>query len=236
MAVQRAEGVRPFPWKAAVGMVVFTLLPAIMFLIAWTVNWPGAWALLALGLAGTVISRVLVALKYPDLIQERGRYREHEDTKAWDKKLVPVVAIYGPFLVWVVAGLDRRWGWSAAPAPWLQWVALVGIALGYALGIWAMLVNRFFAAVVRIQTDRGHTVVTGGPYRWMRHPAYASTLVVYLLIPVLLGTWWAYVPAALIIVALVVRTALEDRTLRAELPGYEAYTQQTRYRLVPGVW
>ena len=96
--------------------------------------------------------------------------------------------------------------------------------------------NAFFSAYVRIQTERGHAVVSTGPYRWVRHPGYASGLGSTLATPFVLGSVWALVPAGLVVVLLVVRTALEDRTLRKELPGYAEYSGRVRFRLVPGVW
>ena len=99
-----------------------------------------------------------------------------------------------------------------------------------------MVANRFFSAVVRIQHDRGHKVVRDGPYRIVRHPGYAGGLYTWLTAPLMLGTLWAYIPALLTVCALVVRTALEDRTLIQELPGYAEYTARTRYRLLPGIW
>jgi protein-S-isoprenylcysteine O-methyltransferase Ste14 len=99
-----------------------------------------------------------------------------------------------------------------------------------------MLENKFFSGVVRIQKDRGHTVVSTGPYAWVRHPGYAGTLGVYLVTPLLLDSRWAFIPAVMLVVALVVRTALEDRTLQKELPGYKEFTQKTRYRLIPWIW
>ena len=99
-----------------------------------------------------------------------------------------------------------------------------------------MRVRTILRAVVRIQKDREHTVVTSGPYRFVRHPGYAGAVLSYVAVPVMLSTLWAFIPAALLIVALVIRTALEDRTLRDELAGYAEYTQKVCYRLVPGIW
>jgi protein-S-isoprenylcysteine O-methyltransferase Ste14 len=110
------------------------------------------------------------------------------------------------------------------------------MTLGSALGNWAMLENRFFSGYVRIQTDRGHMVVSNGPYRSIRHPGYLGGIVTWLAAPLALGSLWALIPAGAVVVAYVIRTALEDRTLQAELDGYKEYARQTRYRLVPGVW
>ena len=109
-------------------------------------------------------------------------------------------------------------------------------ALGYALFTWATAANAFFSRIVRLQLDRGQTVVSSGPYRYLRHPAYLGAIAYNLAVGILLASW----PAAAVGLAgallLVVRTALEDRLLRAELPGYEDYARRVRYRLLPGVW
>jgi len=115
-------------------------------------------------------------------------------------------------------------------------IGAIVLVLSSLFGTWAMLANRFFSAVVRIQTDRGHTVVTTGPYRFVRHPGYAAGVLGYLAMPLLLNSLWASILALLTIALIIVRTKLEDDTLQAELPGYVDYTQQTRYRLLPGVW
>jgi protein-S-isoprenylcysteine O-methyltransferase Ste14 len=108
--------------------------------------------------------------------------------------------------------------------------------LGYALFLWAMACNAFFAEGVRIQTERGHAVVTNGPYGFVRHPGYVGAILSQVSTPFLLGSPWALIPSIASGVLYVVRTCLEDQTLRQELPGYAEYTQHTRYRLLPGVW
>jgi protein-S-isoprenylcysteine O-methyltransferase Ste14 len=218
--------------------VVMTLGLMIVppFLAAGRWDWWPAWVLIAITLASSIISRVIMARRAPDLIMERARFATQEGAKSWDKKLVPLVAIVGPMVMWIVAGLDVRWGWSKGMwAGWLPIGVIVTIA-SVAFATWAMAENRFFSAVVRIQTDRGHTVCESGPYRWLRHPGYAGGILADLAIPLVLGSWWAFIPGVLTTLLIVYRTALEDRTLQQELPGYAAYAQRTRYRLWPGVW
>jgi protein-S-isoprenylcysteine O-methyltransferase Ste14 len=142
------------------------------------------------------------------------------------------------FLHWIIAGLDRgRFHWSDSVPGWLQAVALVVVAGGYALCFWAMAVNQFFSSVVRIQDDRGHYVVTRGPYAFIRHPGYAAGILILLASGVALGSWLA---AALIVVCslpfLLHRAITEDRVLQADLPGYRAYAARVRWRLLPGLW
>jgi protein-S-isoprenylcysteine O-methyltransferase Ste14 len=182
-----------------------------------------------------VVSRLIVNRRHPDLIKERARFMNAEDTKPWDKVLAPLLGI-GSVLILVVAGLDKHYGWSPASSLTVNLIALFGILLGYGFSSWALIENRFFSGTVRIQTERGHHVVTTGPYRIMRHPGYAGGLFGYLFIPLLLDSLWAFIPAVLLMVVIIVRTALEDKTLQAELPGYKEFAQKTRYRLLPGIW
>lgn len=212
------------------------VLPCLPVLISTDWIWWQGWAFGVISALGFLISRLLAARRHPDIIAERARMINHADTKPWDKLLAPIVA-FGMIAIMIVAGLDRRWQSPGISFPaWYSWAALVLVAGSYAFGAWALIENRFFSGVVRIQHDRGHHVVSSGPYRVVRHPGYAGGLLVYLLCPIVLDSLWAFVPAILAAAALVVRTALEDRTLRAELAGYAEYARSTRFRLLPWVW
>jgi protein-S-isoprenylcysteine O-methyltransferase Ste14 len=223
-------------WRAALRFAVILLLaPLVLFSAAGRLDWVMGWVYVALVMIFALASRLVVLRTSPELLAERAQSLEAKDAKAWDKTLMPLVVV-GPLAMLVVAGLDQRNGWSPPIALAAQLIALAAIVLGYLFGTWAMAVNRFFSAVVRIQRDRQHVTVTTGPYRWVRHPAYASSILVNLAVPIMLGTVWALVPSVLTSLAVIVRTALEDKTLQDELPGYVEYTQHTRFRLVPGVW
>ncbi len=230
----QGDGVSPLRILAAVMMLlVFALVP---FFAAGTFDWLAAIVFVILFIAAAVLSRVVVAFRNPDLLRERAHYAVKQDAKTWDLWLMPLVGLVGPLLTLVIAGLDHRFGWSARFAPEVQIAALVVIGLGFVLASWAMVVNRFFSAVVRIQTERDHQVISDGPYRFVRHPSYTGGLISYLAMPFALGSWWAFIPALLTVFALLLRTYLEDRTLQNELPGYEAYAARVRSRLLPGVW
>ena len=209
---------------------------AVPFVSAGTFDWPAAWAYVAITLIITVGSRLVLLRRNPELAAERAAHAEKRDAKPWDRVLMPLVAIYGPLATLVVAGLDRRFGWRPETPPGLALIAAALLVLASAFSAHAMLTNRFFSGVVRIQHDRGHTVVTAGPYRWVRHPGYAGGVVGHMALPLLLGSFWALIPGVLTAGLTVLRTALEDRTLCAELPGYAEYARRTRYRLLPGVW
>jgi protein-S-isoprenylcysteine O-methyltransferase Ste14 len=223
--------------RALIKFISYLILnPLVLFLSAGTARWPMAWAYFIVAVLAAIVSRVLARRKHPDLLAERAKSQQAEGIKPWDKVLLPISALYGPLLTMIVAGLDKRFGWTDAIPLWLQITALGLGILGYAFATWAMVENRYFSAVVRIQEDRDHAVCKSGPYRFIRHPGYAGGLVWYLVTPLILNSLWAYLPTVVSVVATVVRTYLEDQTLQEELDGYKAYTQETRYRLVPGVW
>jgi len=224
-------------WKPWLRFSLFVLsIPAILGVSAGTLDWPMAWFYVGLMIATTWVYLAIMLRISPDLLIERFQFLKGEGVKGWDKVIAPLVALYGPLSLWIVAGLDRRFGWTAEIPMTVQLIALGITALGYALMIWAVAVNRFFSAVVRIQRDRGHRVITAGPYRWVRHPGYTGGSIAILATSLALGSLWALIPAGLTTMLLIVRTILEDRTLQAELAGYQDYAQQTRYRLLPGLW
>jgi protein-S-isoprenylcysteine O-methyltransferase Ste14 len=164
--------------------------------------------------------------------------RQHpgEGAKMWDRVLLSIYIVVA-MAIFVVAGLDAgRFHWSDTVPLWLQVVGLVAFVISFAFDIWAIAVNNFYSRVVRIQEDRGQYVVTDGPYRFVRHPSYVGSIASWLCTALALGSWWALLPAVLVGLVFVVRTALEDRTLHEELPGYVEYAQRVRYRLLPGVW
>jgi protein-S-isoprenylcysteine O-methyltransferase Ste14 len=212
------------------GLAMFA---AILLVPAGRLDWHAAWIYLGILTAFMIANLVYLRRVNPELIARRTRLAR--GTKRWD---VAWSVLFSPLFiaVYVVAGLDAgRHGWSSMPG----WMWLVGLALflaGTALFARAMGENPFFEKTVRIQSDRGHRVVETGPYRLVRHPGYLGFFGWILSTPLLLGSWWALAPAFLSVAGIVVRTALEDRTLQAELPGYADYAKSTRYRLLPGLW
>jgi protein-S-isoprenylcysteine O-methyltransferase Ste14 len=212
------------------------LLLVFACLLFWSAgrwDWPRGWAYLAAVFLVEVCSLALLAARAPETLNQRGS--EHAGVKSFDRVFAVlwlILALVTP----VVTGLDAvRFGWSSLP--WsLFYVALVVLLLAASLATWAMLENEYFEQFVRIQEDRGHRVVTTGPYRLVRHPGYLGAILGTLATPPMLGSAWTFVPAALVAVLFVVRTHLEDKTLRLELPGYQEYAQRTRFRLVPFIW
>jgi protein-S-isoprenylcysteine O-methyltransferase Ste14 len=221
--------------RAAVRAVIAGIVLAAIFLgVSGRTDWTRAWIYVGINIALTILAGVWLRRVSPGLLEERSRLQK--GTKNWDKLLAPLVAIVGPVATWLVAALDARWNWPVpVPAAWSA-AALVVCEAGWAFTFWAMLTNRFFASTVRIQNDRGHHVIDGGPYRFVRHPGYTGAALFTLATPVALGSWQALIPAAATVAVLVLRTALEDRTLQRELEGYREFASRTRYRLIPGLW
>ena len=216
-------------------IIVVLVAPFITLIISGKWSWWQAWAYALVSILGFVVSRIIVNRVHPDLIQERARFLNAKDTKSWDKLLAPLLGL-GTILILVVAGLDKYYDWTSASSLTINLIALFGIIFGYSFSSWALVENRFFSGTVRIQTERGHHVISTGPYRIVRHPGYAGGLFGYIFIPLLLNSVWAFIPAILLCIVMVIRTALEDKTLQAELPGYKEYTRRTRYRLLPWIW
>jgi len=211
-------------------------LIAILFGIVGRWDWWNGWAMSAIYLLWTLGTIVFILPVNPQMLAERQMSGVKKDSKKWDLVMVSLMGVF-MLAAYVVACLDVRNGWTPSFPLWAQIAGVVVAAIGYdILAIWAMIANAFFTTIVRIQTDRGHTVATGGPYRFVRHPGYVGTILFNLATPFVLNSRWALIPAVLAAIVLVVRTAKEDQTLQAELPGYKEYTLKTRYRLIPGVW
>ena len=208
------------------------ILAVFMFVPAGRLDWWQAWAYVAIYFGMVIFNALFILGKEPELIAERGETKEN--TKEWDKTVTNFITMV-TLLTLIVAGLDARFGWSQVALA-VPIAGLTFVVLGSGIVSWGMAANKFFARVVRIQDDRGHAVCSSGPYRFVRHPGYVGMCAYSIATPFALGSWWAILPALFIVIGFVVRTALEDRTLRAELPSYAEYAARVRYRLLPSVW
>jgi protein-S-isoprenylcysteine O-methyltransferase Ste14 len=205
-----------------------------LFLGAGRLGWTRGWISVGLYVAGLAAVGVVLRRKNPELIAERAKWLR-KDTKSFDKVFIATMlplATVQP----LIAGMDAgRFHWSSVAFAWVYPAALL-FALAMALVGWTLAVNRHAETTVRIQTDRGHSVVTWGPYRFVRHPMYAGAILMYVATPLVWGSVAALGISAAIIVLFIWRTVMEDRALRCELPGYAEYASRTRFRLVPGLW
>lgn len=215
------------------GTIAFfmVLQAALLFGGAGRLDWSWAWAYIGVSLATLAVGGAIMLRTSPETVAERGRPKWRRD---WDKVLSAVWVASGSLAVPLVAALDVRFGWTRTLSASWHVAGAVVLAVGYGLTVWAMHANAYFSLAVRIQDERGHIVCRSGPYRYVRHPGYVGYALQFLAMPILLGSLWALLPALAAAITMVIRTALEDRTLHAELPGYQEYAQEVRHRLVPG--
>lgn len=211
-------------------------LGALFFILAGTISVWSFWVYVATVLAYQIISLLIIVPKHPEYIELANvRRTEHTDAKKWDR--VVILAVLGAtYVMYALTALDvGRLHLSILPAPWIV-VGVLAYVVASALNQWAMLHNPHFEREVRIQTDRNHAVMTSGPYRYVRHPGYLGSVLGFVSFPLIVGSGIALLGSVFCIAGMVVRTYLEDRMLRQELPGYAEYAQTVRYRLLPYVW
>lgn len=219
-----------FSWKTIVKVISGVLiLPAIFFLTAGTFNYWQAWLYLAVILLPAAFILAYFAKTDPAFLQRRMQFKEPEVEQ---KKIVGLSAI--PLILqFVLPGLDVRFGWSRLPALVIYISAVVSL-IGYLIVILTFMKNRFASRVIVV--EEGQKVITTGPYKVVRHPMYLGTILLYLSSPLVLGSYWAVIPALFMIPVLVYRIINEEEILKRDLPGYVEYTEKTRYRLIPGLW
>jgi protein-S-isoprenylcysteine O-methyltransferase Ste14 len=214
---------------------IFTSLFCIaaIFIPAGTLRWTEAWLFILLYAAAVTAVVAWMKKRSPDLLEERQKRKKN--VKSWDKICMSFYSIFLLVLL-ILPGLDAvRFRWSNVPFIG-KTLAFIGYIPAFAIVFWAMKENRFLSDAVRIQEDRDHSVCTTGPYKYVRHPMYVGVILIMLCIPLSLGSLYTLIPAGIIVILFIIRTALEDRTLLEELPGYKKYSQKVRYRLIPGLW
>lgn len=214
--------------RIVMGLVV---IATALFGSAGTWDWPEAWFYLALHLSSALSGSLWLKKHNPGLLEKRMTFLE-KSAKKWDKVvIIGSTVLFIPLLI--APGLDVRYGWSDLPFA-VSLVGFAGLIAAVTLVFWVMRVNPFASRVVEIQQD--HKVVSTGPYRYVRHPMYVGAILLMFSLPVALGSLWALISSAGLTLLVLVRTVLEDKTLREELEGYADYARRVRYRLVPGLW
>lgn len=217
---------------STVGLIA--VIAVFLFVPAGTLDWPAAWGFLAeMGVLSLAVG-LWLARHDPALLAERLGSPFQRAQKTWDKVFMAVVMVL--YVAWLILmGLDARWAISRMPI-WLQALGALGVALANYVVFLTFRENSYAAPVVKIQRERGHKTVSTGPYAFVRHPMYAGGLLMFLGMPLQLGSWLGLAAVALLMPLLAVRIAMEERTLRAELDGYRDYAERVRYRMIPGLW
>jgi protein-S-isoprenylcysteine O-methyltransferase Ste14 len=210
------------------------ILAALLFIPAGRLDWWMAWIMIGAYMTTVYVGVAFLQKSDPELVAERQQVKE--DVKTWDKVITTLFSLVFIPLILITSGLDQRFGWTAPFPLAIQILALLMGMICFALIFWGMAANTHFESYVRIQADREHQTITNGPYQYVRHPGYLGMALSTLVLPLILGSWWALIPGGCATTLIVIRTALEDKTLQAELPGYAEYAQRTRYRLLPGIW
>lgn len=217
-------------------VLVYLLLPLVLFVSAWSLAWWQGWVYSLLILSIGIGGRLWAEYQNPGLTAERQNIENLQKAKVWDKILAPLMAVSISYFMVVVAGMDYRYNGSLEFPLWVNLIGFLFIALGYIFATWALAENHFFYSVVIIQADKGHVVCDSGPYRFVRHPGYAGNIFPLFGIVLALNSLWALIPAVFAVIIMFIRTALEDQALREELPGYRDYAKRVRYRLIPCVY
>lgn len=205
------------------------LVGLLLFLPAGTVHYPGAWRFMALLFLPMLALGAVLFLKAPELLAKRLNTKEKHSAQKGVVGFSALMFVGG----FVLAGLDHRFSWSHVPG-WVSALSCLLLLLSYGLYAEVMRENAFLSRTIEVQ--QGQKVVDTGLYAVVRHPMYAVTTLLFLSIPLVLGSWWALALFALYPAALVVRIRDEEKLLLRELEGYEAYTKKVRCRLIPYIW
>lgn len=214
---------------------MFAVFALVLFLAAGTIYWPAGWIFLVLFFGFVIVLSLWLLQHNPGLLTERMTGVGKADQKRWDKLFFALLNVL--FVAWLlIMPLDAvRFGWSHMPF-WLQALGVLALLISFYLFYRVFRENSYLSPAVRVQTDRGQTVISTGPYHYVRHPMYATALIFLVGTALLLGSWLGVLLALLLAVAIAWRAVQEERTLHAELPGYDAYIAHVRYRLIPHVW
>jgi len=211
-------------------IIQYIAIAVLLFLSAGTIKWIWAWIYLFLGLLVLIANAFVLS---PDLIAERGQPKKN--VKKFDKIITSIIII--PVLaIFIVAGLDIRYSLTNQIGLAIHLLGIFLFIIGNVFFTWAMVSNKYFSTLVRIQHDRDHKMATSGPYKYIRHPGYTGYILFTIAAPLLLGSWWSLIPAIIVSILFIIRTYFEDRTLQKELNGYKDYASRVKYQLLKGIW
>jgi protein-S-isoprenylcysteine O-methyltransferase Ste14 len=220
----------PNPYASFI--IMYTILALALFLPAGTVFWPQGWIYIIIMIIFSTTLLTYLTKKDPDLLKARAKVKAE---KVWDK-IIGIVSIPCFLALYIIPGFDAvKFKWSSLPI-FINIIGFIGMVLAAILFILVLKENAYLSRVVEIQKERGHKVITTGPYRIVRHPMYISVIILYFCHCLALGSLYALIPYIGVIIIIIVRTHFEDKMLHEELEGYKEYAQKTKYKLIPGIW
>ena len=212
--------------RLILGIPIFLL---ILFLPAGTFAYPEAWIYLAVLLIPMVFVMIYYIKNAPEFLVRRMRLKEKEG----EQKIIVKLALIPILLAFILPGIDKRYGWSNVPF-YIIAAADILVFVSYIFILYVFSENQFASRIIEV--EKGQKVIQSGPYRFVRHPMYLGTILMYIVSPLALGSYWAMIPGLLIIPVMIARIINEEKVLTKELEGYAEYKLKTRYRLIPGIW
>ena len=213
-------------------IVLYVILALALFLPAWTIFWIQGWIYIIMMISFSILFMTYLKKKDPELLKARAKTKA---TESWDKKIGAVNGIFF-MAMYIIPGFDAvRFHWSDVPVI-INVIGFIGMILAIILFFLVNRENTYLSRIVEIQEERGHKVITTGPYKIIRHPMYLAVIVLYICHCLALGSLYALIPCTGVIITIIIRTYYEDKILHEQLEGYKEYAQKTRYRLLPGIW
>ena len=213
-------------------ILMYIIIALSLFLPAWTIFWLQGWIYIIFMITFSITFMTYLKKKDPELLKARAKTKA---TESWDKKLGAIIGIF-IIAMYVLPGFDAvRFQWSHVSII-IKFIGFIGMGLSLILFFLVNRENTYLSRIVEIQEERGHRVITTGPYKIVRHPMYVAVIVLYICHCLALGSLYALIPCTGVIITIVIRTSYEDKMLHERLEGYKEYAQKTRYKLLPGIW
>ena len=216
--------------------VYLIIFSVSLFLSAGRFDWTMGWVYIVINAISMIANSLILLLLHPGLMAERVKRVDRSNKKDWDRPLAGIMTFIGPIIICIVAGFALRMEWLPMLPFWLQITGIALAIIGCVISGWAIASNKFFFGFMRVAKEAGHSVSNHGAYRVVRHPGYLGAILVNLATPLILNSLWAFIPAALTILAVIIRTSLEDNALVRDLEGYLDYSKKVPFRLIPLIW
>ena len=221
--------------KIIVRLVIgFLFIIAFLFGTAGTFSWPEAWLYIIIQFSFSTTLSIWLKKNNPELLKDRMTFMK-KSAKSWDKAImIGTIPFFIALLI--IPGLDAvRYQWSQVSFA-LKTISFIVIIASLALVSWVRKEDAYHSTVGEMPKEQQHKLITTGPYKYVRHPIHLGVIALFFCLPIALGSLYGLIPAAFLVIAIIIRTHLENKTFHKELPGYKEYAKKTKYRLLPGIW